>query len=474
MTHETAPSREDPVVASLSEVVGGPVGDHAGGRRWLTPVRVLLLVTALTFAIGLVSKSACAADDFDRGPGASARLCDSPVADDYVGLGLVELAWPWSDDAGTRVRWPATDQQPVVGYVAYLAARATHVVTGGPDLGPRYRASAGSLGDEDDGRHDGLDGRIDHERLVFTAGVALGLAVLALLTTLALAAARGRRPWDAAGFAAAPVLALAGVTSWDLLSVAAAAGALWAFSRGRLALAGALVGVGAAAGVWPVLLLVAALVVAHLHGRAVELLPAGVTALATWGLLNAPAFLSGRAAWEGVWRQAADRGPEAGSWWTVLDGLTGISDRPAFLGAAAMVLVWTGAVVVLCRWAPAPPRLSQVAFLLVAGVALLGVTYRPEQALWLLPLAALARPRWRDLLIWQAGEALWLATASWQQGGFLEPGGGGEGGFAYVAILVRVITTAWLVAMVVRDVTRPERDVVRDQLTSTRSNLVVV
>ncbi len=405
-------------------------------------------------------------------------MCDSPVADDYVDLGLVELAWPWSDDAGTRARWPATDQQPVVGYVAYLAARATHVVTGGPDLGPRYRAAAASLGDEDDGRHDGLDGRVDHERLVFTAGVALGLAVLALLTTLALAAVRRRRPWDAAGFAAAPVLALAGVTSWDLLSVAAAAGALWAFSRDRNALAGALVGVGAAAGLWPVLLLVAAVVVAHLRGRAVELLPAGVTALAAWGLLNAPAFLSGRAAWEDAWQQAADRGPEVGSLWAVLDGLAGVGDRSALLGAWAMVLVWIAAVVVLCRWAPETPRLSQVAFLLMAGIAVLGVSYRPEQALWLLPLAALARPRWRDLLVWQAGEVLWLAMASWQRGGFLEPGGGGDDGFGYVAILVRVITTLWLVAMVVRDVLHPEWDPVRgsapDQLTTTRSNLVVV
>ena len=335
-----APSRDDPVVASLSAVVGGPVGDHAGARRWLSPLRVLLLVTALTFALGLVSKSACAADDFDRGTGAAARVCGSPVADDYVPLGLAELAWPWSDDAGTRARWPATDQAPVVGYVAYLAARATHVVTGSPDLGPRYRAAAASLGDEDDRRHDALDGRIDHERLVFTAGVALGLAVLALLTTLALAAAAGRRRWDAAGFAAAPVLALAGVVSWDLLSVAAAAGALWAFSRDRPALAGALVGVGAAAGLWPVLVLLAAVLVAQRRGRVLELLPAGVTALAAWGLLNAPAFLTGRAAWEDYWRQAVDRGPDAGSLWAVLDGLAGVSDRAAFLGAWAMILVW--------------------------------------------------------------------------------------------------------------------------------------
>ncbi len=482
MTEEppAAPSREDPVIGSLSEVVGGPVGEHAGGRRRLSPLRVLLLVTALTFAVGMITKSACVADDFDAGRYADARVCGSPVADDYVRFGLVELAWPWSDDAGTRARWPVTDRQPVVGYVGYLAARATHVLTGSPDLGPRYGAAADSLGDDGDRlrRHEGLDRRIDDEQRVFTTAIALGLAVLALLTTLALAAVRRRRPWDAAGFAAAPVLALGGVVSWELLAVAAAAAALWAFSRDRPALAGAFVGVGAAAGVWPVLLIPAAALVAQRRGRTVELLPTAVTAVAAWAVLNAPAFLSGRAAWEDVWQQAVDRGPDTGSLWAVLDGLAGVADRPAFLGAWAMVLVWAGGVALLCRWAPETPRLSQIAFLLVAGVAVLGVSYRPEQALWLLPLATLAHPRWRDLLVWQAGEMLWFAMASWEHGGFLEPGGGGDDGFAYLAILVRVGTTLWLVAMVVRGVWDPTRDPVvgtdRSQDSTTRSNLVVV
>ena len=53
---------------------------------------------------------------------------------------------------------------------------------------------------------------------------------------------------------------------------------------------------------------------------------------------------------------------------------------------------------------------SSLAFLLVNKV------YSPQYVLWLLPLAALARPRWRDLLIWQACEvfyffAVWMHIA---------------------------------------------------------------
>ena len=49
----SAPTREDPLVASLSEVVGGPVGDHAGPHRWWSPLRLQLVLTAAALILGL-------------------------------------------------------------------------------------------------------------------------------------------------------------------------------------------------------------------------------------------------------------------------------------------------------------------------------------------------------------------------------------------------------------------------------------
>ena len=46
------PTLDDPVVTGLSEVVGGPMGTRARPHRWWTPLRVLLLLTAFTFALG--------------------------------------------------------------------------------------------------------------------------------------------------------------------------------------------------------------------------------------------------------------------------------------------------------------------------------------------------------------------------------------------------------------------------------------
>jgi heme exporter protein D len=88
--------------------------------------------------------------------------------------------------------------------------------------------------------------------------------------------------------------------------------------------------------------------------------------------------------------------------------------------------------------------------------------YSPQYALWLLPLAVMARPRLRDQLIWQAGELYYFASVWWYLGTYLNPGGGGDAGFYWLAVAIRVAAQLYLVVLVVRDVLMPEHDVVRD------------
>ena len=107
------------------------------------------------------------------------------------------------------------------------------------------------------------------------------------------------------------------------------------------------------------------------------------------------------------------------------------------------------------------PRLAQLGFLIVAGFLLINKVYSPQYVLWLLPLAVLARPRWRDLLIWQAGEVVYFAAVWWYLGGYLAPAAGGDAGFYWAAILLRMAAELYLVAMVVRDLWQPSRDPVR-------------
>ena len=96
-----------------------------------------------------------------------------------------------------------------------------------------------------------------------------------------------------------------------------------------------------------------------------------------------------------------------------------------------------------------------MAFLVVAAFCLTNKVYSPQYVLWLIPLAALARPRWRDFLIWQAGEVVYFA-AIWY---FLQQYGtsdkGLPEGWYVVAIVVHLVATAYFAAMVVRDILAP-------------------
>jgi uncharacterized membrane protein len=109
--------------------------------------------------------------------------------------------------------------------------------------------------------------------------------------------------------------------------------------------------------------------------------------------------------------------------------------------------------------APLRPRLPQIAFLLLAGFLLLNKVWSPQFSLWLLPLAVLARPRWRTLLLWQATEVLvWIVTMLHYLG--TDNRGIGVEWF-FLGVLLRDIAVLTLMALVIRDVLRPDGDVVR-------------
>jgi uncharacterized membrane protein len=127
--------------------------------------------------------------------------------------------------------------------------------------------------------------------------------------------------------------------------------------------------------------------------------------------------------------------------------------------ASIAVLLVLGAVFALALLAPRRPRLPQLLFLAVAGFLLTNKVWSPQYSLWLVPLAVLARPSWRALLAWQVTECLvWVPRLLW----FL---GTAEKGIGYDwflrAVLLRDLALGVLAALVVRDVLRPEGDLVR-------------
>ncbi|WP_239455453.1 glycosyltransferase family 87 protein [Nocardioides gilvus] len=446
MKDDTAPTRvhptqDDAVVAGLSESVGGPMGSRAGRHSWWSPVRVLLVLTALTFALGLVAKTPCVNSQWQDTEQRYTHMCYSDMPYLYTWRGLADLNWPYTDDAAVRAEYEVMEYPAGISYWAWGTGHVTWWLSGTPDL-------------------DAEDRDLVQEGTLYFAVNALGFALVALLTTWLMAGVNRRRPWDAAGFALAPALALTATVNWDLLAVVFVAGAAWAWARERPLLTGVMIGLGTAVKLYPLFLLGAVLVICLRSRRWRTLALTAAAAGGAWLLANAPALLTGPAQWKVFWSFNSERAADLGSVWLVAQQMfdTWFEVETVNLGSWVFFILWCVGVLALGWQAPVSPRFAQLGFLIVAGFLLVNKVYSPQYVLWLLPLAVLARPRWRDLLIWQAGEVIYFAAVWWYLAEELTPAGDGAPVIYWLAIALRLAAQLWLVAVVARDVMRPEKD----------------
>jgi uncharacterized membrane protein len=238
------------------------------------------------------------------------------------------------------------------------------------------------------------------------------------------------------------------------------AGAFWAWARGRPVLTGVMIGLGTATKLYPLFLLGAVLVVCLRERRLRTFGTVTLAAVLTWLVANAPVLLTSFEQWKVFWSFNSDRGADLGSLWLVWQQ-SGHTVTPGTINLVSWVFfaLVCLAVLVLGLRAPRTPRVAQLAFLVVAGFLLVNKVYSPQYVLWLLPLAVLARPRWRDLLIWQAGELVYFAAVWFYLGEYTASSVSGEPDkFYWLAIVLRVAAQLYFVTMVVRDVLRPWRD----------------
>ena len=426
----TLPSHDDPIIGLGSEVLGGPVGRRASVRRsWWTPLRVLLALTFLTSGLGLVQKDWCR-DNAWAAPGLYTHACYSDIPPLYFGRGLADGDLPYIHQTGDR-----QIEYPVLTGVA-MWATAQLVPDGTP---------------------------VDRSRWYFDIN-AVALALAAAVAVGATAAVAGHRPWDAALVAAAPVLALSGTINWDLYAVALLALGMLAWGRRHPVAAGALIGLATATKFYPLFILGPLLVLCLRAGRLRDFYRALGAGVVAWSAVNVPFMLADFDGWSKFYRFSQERGVGFSSIWFVLDqqGHAVPTDALNILAGGLFLAACLG-IGLLGFLAPRRPRLAQLAFLVVAAFLLTNKVYSPQYVLWLLPLAALARPRWRDLLIWQAGEVVhfvgvWLLIAGYPPGN--ADRALGVDGYD-VTVLAHIATTLWLCAVVVRDVLRPDLDPVR-------------
>ena len=218
------------------------------------------------------------------------------------------------------------------------------------------------------------------------------------------------------------------------------------------------------------LILLVLLVLAIRGGQAARGLEIVASASVGWLLVVGPVLLANPAQWgsyvSGIITATPSDSSIYGSYNLVARrvGLTqlsvGTANGIAFILLAVLVL----AVVLLALGARRRPRVAQLAFLAVAGLTLIDKSTQPWHVVWLLPLVALAHPRWRTMLLWQAAVAAhFIALMLYQstQLGDISPQHSIDMPYFVLGVLLNMVATVAVMILVVRDVLVPEHDVVR-------------
>jgi uncharacterized membrane protein len=309
------------------------------------------------------------------------------------------------------------------------------------------------------------------EVVMFFNIAAFGLALAWLATVWATSLLAGsRRVWDAALVAASPILIFQIFTNFDALATAFATGALLAWARRRPVLAGALLGLGVAAKLYPLLLLLPLAILAARTGRLREVAKTVVATVATWLVVNLPIMVLFPRGWSEFFRLNTRRGDDMDSIYNVVKSFTGWRgfdpdlgywQPPTVLNTVSAVLFVSCCIAIayIALTAKQRPRVAQVAFLIVAAFLLTNKVWSPQFSLWLVPLAVLALPHRRLLLAWMTIDALvWVPRMLFLYG--VQNKGLPEQWFT-ATVLLRDVAVVALCALVIRQIYRPELDLVR-------------
>ena len=216
------------------------------------------------------------------------------------------------------------------------------------------------------------------------------LTAAAAATAWALHAFAGTR---AVWFAVAPTLLVYGLVNWDLLAVALATGATMAYLREKDGPAGVLLGLGAAAKLYPALLVIPFAIGRWRQGRRGDARRLAGVAVLTWSAVNLPFAVFGFDRWSEFFRFNSSRGADWDSLWYIAGQVFGFTWDVALLNllsagafAVTAVLLW--------RTASLRPgfRAWTFGFPLLVVFLLTNKVYSPQYGLWLLPWFAATVP----------------------------------------------------------------------------------
>ncbi|PZG49812.1 hypothetical protein C1I98_11280 [Spongiactinospora gelatinilytica] len=364
------------------------------------------------------------------------NFCYTDIYPLYFGRGLADGKVPYFaevKDFADHVEYPV-----VLGWVMDLVARVTSVVADGASRAATF---------------------YDLTVLLMAACLVGGVLMMARL-------AGPDRRWDALWYAVAPGVILGAYINWDLAAGVLSLGALLAWSQRRQVLAGVLLGLAIATKFYP-LMFIGALFLLTL--RTFEWRPFLRTMAATagaWLVVNVPVMIFAFDGWSRFYVFSQERGADWGSLWFFFQQrgwpVLGDPERLSIMGVASLALICL-LIAALALTAPTRPRLAQLCFLTLAAFMLTNKVWSPQFVVWLVPFAVLARPNWKPLALWQVAE-IWYFFAIWLYLVGLQEGNAHLGITAdtyFTAVWGRALTIVIMMAFVVRDIMRPEHDLVR-------------
>jgi len=396
---------------------------HRSIRGRLGGLGLPLVVTAVAFALGYLSKLPCHLAGWPEPRTVPlAQYCYSDIPELFQTRALYAGVFPFSPENPQPLEYPV-----LTGIVMYLTARIEMIVYRGVEIVPAAQTYF-------------------HINVVLL----LLVAMVTVAATWALLRRNGGRPSDALLVAASPSLIFAGTINWDLLVVALAGLALLAWAHDRPVLAGALIGLGTATKLYPLFILGPLLVLCARQGRMPAFWRATAAAVAAWLAANVPVAIAYPDGWLEFFRFNTDRPADFGAIWYAFE-LVGYPVPGLNVIAPLSFLLLCAGIGALAWYAPRPPTIEQLAFLVVTAFLVTNKVYSPQYVLWMLPLAVLARgsvpfPRvLRDFALWQAAELLYWATV-W---GYLED----RLYYSYaLSIVLRLAVTVWFAGQVVHEI----------------------
>lgn len=433
----TVPSRSDAFLRQFTRVIGGPLGRRSDPGRVspgiFTVERVLIILTVIGSLLMLLAKNPCRVNGW-TGQNPYLMACYTDWVPLFGARGFAENPWaPFS--AGAEFEYPVLMSAAASGVAALVPETA-----------------------------------VNRALLYFDFNLVL-VSVLWLVTVLCTARMAGRRPWDAAMVAIAPGMILTASINWDMWAVALLALGMLSFARRHLVLAGVLIGLGTATKLYPVLFLGAVLVLALRTGKLRVFAVTGGSALAAWLAVNIPYALAFPESFAHFFKFTSERGAGLSSFWHVWNIVAAKVPGMAHLEAQAisrlgLVLFFLAcvAVALLTFFARQRPRVASLVFLIVGSFVLVNKVYSPQFIVWLIPLFALALPRWKEFTVWMAVEVLhfyglWFYIHSYSsevEANHAFP----ESGYV-VLVLAHMFMLGYLMFRVVQSILKPEYDPVR-------------